>query len=47
MSAKIFAFEIVDCAGKSGTCAGIREASSLIPDGEPFMLTWCDLILPE
>ena len=34
-------------AGKSGTCAGLSDALALIPDGEPFMLTWCDLILPE
>ena len=31
----------------SGTCAGVREAVSLVPDNTPFMLIWSDLILPE
>lgn len=39
-------YQIVDAAG-TGTCAGIRQAIDLIPDGEPFMLAWSDLILPE
>lgn len=39
-------YQIVDAIG-TGTCAGIRQALNLIPDGEPFMLTWSDLILPE
>lgn len=30
-----------------GTCAGLRKAFSLIPDGERFMLIWSDLVLPE
>ena len=38
---------IVDSAGKSGTCAGISDALAYVPKAEPFMLTWCDLILPE
>ena len=38
-------YQIVD-AGGTGTCAGIRQAVDLIPDGEPFMLVWSDLILP-
>lgn len=27
-----------------GTCAGIREALTNIPDDEPFILTWSDLV---
>ncbi|WP_296323007.1 NTP transferase domain-containing protein [Treponema sp. UBA3813] len=40
-------YKIVDGAGKPGTCAGLSDALALIPENEPFMLTWCDLILPE
>lgn len=39
-------YELVDGMGKNGTCAGLREALSMIPEGQPFMLTWCDLVLP-
>lgn len=38
-------YQIVDAAG-TGTCAGVRQAVSLIPDRKPFMLVWSDLILP-
>ena len=31
----------------TGTCAGIRDAVSLIPEGEAFILTWSDLILSD
>ncbi|MDR2355262.1 MAG: phosphotransferase [Clostridiales Family XIII bacterium] len=37
---------IVDACG-SGTCAGLRRATELLPDGKPFMLIWSDLILPK
>lgn len=40
-------YELVCASGKSGTCAGMAEAISFIPDGERFMLIWCDLVLPE
>lgn len=40
-------YQIVKAAGKSGTCAGMREALSLIPDDKQFLLIWCDLILPD
>lgn len=40
-------YKIVDGKGKPGTCAGLSEALALVPDSEPFMLTWCDLILPK
>ncbi|MCR5789325.1 MAG: NTP transferase domain-containing protein [Lachnospiraceae bacterium] len=39
-------YQVVDAAG-TGTCAGIRQAIDLIPEKEPFMLIWSDLILPE
>lgn len=38
-------YQVVDADG-SGTCAGIRQAVNLIPQNEPFMLVWSDLILP-
>ena len=40
-------YELINAAGKAGTCSGIRDAIGLIPDDTPFMLTWCDLILPQ
>ena len=39
-------YEVID-ADKKGTCSGIRECLNKIPDGEPFMLIWCDLILSD
>ena len=39
-------YQVVDAAG-SGTCAGVRQAIDLLPDGEPFMLIWSDLILHD
>ncbi len=37
---------VVDAEGE-GTCAGIAHAVRLIPEGQPFMLIWSDLILPD
>lgn len=37
---------VVEAQGK-GTCAGIRGALDLIPDGKSFMLSWSDLILGQ
>ncbi len=39
-------YQVVDAAG-TGTCAGISQALELIPEAEPFMLVWSDLILPD
>lgn len=39
-------YQIVDAQG-SGTCSGICQALELIPEGQPFMLIWSDLILPK
>lgn len=37
---------VVDAKG-SGTASGVKQSIKLIPDDEPFMLVWSDLILPE
>lgn len=39
-------YNVVDASG-TGTCAGVKQAIKLIPEKEPFMLVWSDLILPE
>lgn len=39
-------YQVVDAAG-SGTCAGIKQAVGRIPQKQPFMLVWSDLILPK
>lgn len=39
-------YRIIDAIG-TGTCAGMKKALNLIPDGEQFMIIWSDLILPE
>ena len=39
-------YVVVDAEG-TGTCAGIADAISYIPEKAPFMLIWSDLILPE
>lgn len=39
-------YQIVDADG-TGTCAGVKQAIDLIPEKEPFMLIWSDLILPK
>lgn len=40
-------YQMVCGTGKIGTCAGMKDAISLIPEEERFMLIWCDLVLPE
>lgn len=40
-------WKIINAKGKTGTCAGIADALAFIPEDMSFMLTWCDLILPE
>lgn len=37
---------VVDAEG-TGTASGIRQAVEFIPEGQPFMLVWSDLILPD
>ena len=38
-------YQVVDANG-TGTASGIRQALELIPENNPFMLIWSDLILP-
>ncbi len=38
-------YQVVDAEG-TGTCSGVRQAIGRIPEGQPFMLVWSDLILP-
>lgn len=40
-------YSLVCGTGRTGTCAGLSDALSLIPEGKQFMLIWCDLILPK
>ena len=44
-------FATVDCqiveAEGEGTCSGIGAALACIPEGTPFMLSWCDLVFSE
>lgn len=39
-------YRVVEADG-TGTCGGLQKAVELIPDSEPFMLIWSDLILQE
>ncbi len=39
-------YQAVDASG-TGTCAGVKQAISLIPNHKAFMLVWSDLVLPE
>ncbi len=39
-------YQVVNATG-TGTCAGVKQAMDLIPEGKQFMLVWSDLILPE
>ncbi len=40
-------YQMVCGTGHNGTCAGLAEALTYIPNGQRFMLIWCDLVLPE
>lgn len=40
-------YTMVCATGFSGTCGGLHQAMDRLPEGEPFMLIWSDLILPE
>lgn len=39
-------YQIVDAEG-NGTCSGVAQALEKIPERQPFMLVWSDLILPK
>lgn len=38
-------YQMVEAEG-SGTCSGVNNALSLLPERKPFLLIWSDLILP-
>jgi len=40
-------YKMVRGTGHRGTCAGLADALDLVPEGQRFMLIWCDLVLPE
>ena len=40
-------YKIVRATGHRGTCAGMADALEKIPEGERFLLIWCDLVLPS
>ncbi len=40
-------YKLVSGSGHTGTCAGLSEALSYVPDGQSFMLIWCDLVLSD
>ena len=40
-------YSLVNAGGHNGTCAGLREAAAILPEKEPFLLIWCDLVLPD
>ena len=39
-------YRLIRSTGRKGTCSGLREALEILPEKTPFMLIWCDLILP-
>lgn len=40
-------YETVTANGNKGTCGGLSSALDKLPDNEPFMLIWCDLVLQQ
>ena len=40
-------YVVIDARGKDGTCGGIQQALTHIPENAPFMLIWSDLVLPD
>ena len=40
-------YKMVRGTGHRGTCAGLADALDLVPEGQRFMLIWCDLVLPD
>lgn len=40
-------YQLICASGHTGTCAGLKEAVSKVPGGQPFLLIWSDLILPD
>lgn len=40
-------YEIITMKDIPGTCAGLKESLDYIPNDTPFMISWCDVILPQ
>ncbi len=40
-------YKLVCASGHTGTCAGLAEAVSFVPQNERLLLIWCDLILAD
>ena len=40
-------YKMVRGTGHRGTCAGMADALEKIPEGERFLIIWCDLVLPK
>ncbi|MBQ7476234.1 MAG: SIS domain-containing protein [Selenomonadaceae bacterium] len=40
-------YSLVRSSEHTGTCAGMHDALTHIPDASPFLLIWCDLILGD
>ena len=40
-------YTLVKSSGNTGTCAGMFDALTFVPDDEKFLLIWCDLILSD
>lgn len=40
-------YKLVYSGNEKGTCAGIKRALEYIPNMERFILTWCDIVLPD
>lgn len=39
-------YQMVCASGNAGTCAGLKDSVAKLPQNQPFMLIWSDLILP-
>lgn len=40
-------YKLVRASDSTGTCAGLPEALTYIPENTPFLLIWSDLVLPK
>lgn len=39
-------YVVVNSSGGTGTCSGVGNALDHVAPGDPFLLIWCDLVLP-
>lgn len=40
-------YTVVNANGKQGTCGGMKQALAYVPQAEPFMIIWSDLVLND